>query len=369
MLVKTDVVYLQNALNKLLSIIDKRNTRPILTQILFKVKNNKIELIATDLEVSAKIVINAIVEEEGIFCANSKNIHDIIKELPKNQVSLQLTNNTLDIQCDEVYYSLVVSSSEEYPTLAFPAYDHSIKMPARILSDIINRTSFAISTDETRLFLNGIYLQEIDSKLRAVATDGHRLAMYETSLEELNNTYLINGIIVPAKGIFELKKISETFADEDINIHIDESFIFVFVKDLYYISIRLIARDYPKYQEVIPNKTSFSMIVDRDLFLDAVKRIKIMSSEKSHGVKMELKKNMMVIAANHPSLGHATENVPVEYDDEVFQIGFNAKYLIDTFSALDSGEIILEFNNIFKPVIIRSAHLPDFLGIIMPLKL
>jgi len=369
MLIKTDVIFLQNALNKLLSVIDKRNTRPILTQILFKAKNNKIELIATDLEVSAKIIINAVVEREGIFCANSKNIHDIIRELPKDQVSIELNENTLNIQCNEVFYSLVVSSSEEYPTLTFPEYDDSIKMPAATLTDIINRTSFAISTDETRLFLNGIYLQEIDSKLRAVATDGHRLAMYETTIAELNNNFLVNGIIVPAKGIFELKKISEAFSDEDINIHIDESFIFVFVKNQYYISIRLIARDYPKYQEVIPNKTSFSMIVDRDLFLDAVKRIKIMSSEKSHGVRVKLKKNMMTIAANHPSLGHATENVPIEYRDEEFEIGFNAKYLIDTFSCLDSGEIILEFNTIFKPVIIRSALLPDFLGIIMPLKL
>lgn len=369
MLIKTDVIFLQNALNKLLSVIDKRNTRPILTQILFKAKSDKIELIATDLEVSAKIIINAVVEREGIFCVNSKNIHDIIRELPKDTVSLELSDNTLNIQCNEVFYSLVVSSSEEYPTLAFPEYEDSIKMPATTLTDIINRTSFAISTDETRLFLNGIYLQEIDSKLRAVATDGHRLAMYETSIGELNNNFLINGIIVPAKGIFELKKISETFADEEINIHIDESFIFVFVKNQYYLSIRLIARDYPKYQEVIPNKTSFSMIVDRDLFLDAVKRIKIMSSEKSHGVRVELKKNMMTIAANHPSLGHATENVPIEYSDDNFEIGFNAKYLIDTFSCLDSGEVILEFNNIYKPVIIRSALLPDFLGIIMPLKL
>ncbi len=369
MLVTTEVVALQNALNKVLAIIDKRNSRPILTQILFKAQNNKIEIIATDLEVSAKIIIDANVENEGIFCVNSKNIHDIIRELPKYNVTLSLKDSTLDIQCNEVFYSLVVSNSDEYPTLAFPENENAIKMPAATLVDIINRTSFAVSTDETRLFLNGIFLQEIDSKLRAVATDGHRLAMYETSVGELNNQFLINGIIVPSKGIFELKRISETFFDQEINIHIDESFIFAFVKDKYYLSIRLIARDYPKYQEVIPNKTSFSMIVDRDLFLDAVKRIKIMSSEKSHGVRIHLKKNIMTIMANHPSLGHAIENVPIEYDDEEFEIGFNAKYLIDTFSCLDSGEIILEFNNVYKPVIIRSTSLPDFLGIIMPLKL
>jgi DNA polymerase-3 subunit beta len=205
--------------------------------------------------------------------------------------------------------------------------------------------------------------------LRAVATDGHRLSLLETDLGENNIESLVNGIIIPRKGVNELKKLADTFQDAEITIAVDDSFLYASIADQYFISLRLIAREYPKYQAVIPSKTTFTMTADRDSFFDAVRRIKIMSNEKSNGVKVRLSGEEMTIMANHPSLGDALETIPVNYDGGEMEIGFNAKYLIDTLSTFDEGDISLELNNEMSPVIIKSNNLPNYLGIIMPLRL
>lgn len=359
----------RSALNKVLTVVDKKSTNPILTYTLIRAKDQFIELIATDLDISVKIILSANVEKNGVFCVNPKNLFEIVKELPDLEVSLNLEASILSLNCQDIHYSLVVSSSDEFPLLSFEKRSNEFELDSCVVYETLNRTSYAISTDETRPFLNGLFLQMQESKLRSVATDGHRLALFEVPFNDKQNTSLINGILVPKKGVYELKKLSEAYPNEKIKISIDESFLFISANNSYYLSIRLIGRDYPKYQAVIPNKITYSMTVDKEAFLDAVKRIKIMSNEKSHGVRVSLSKNEMVIAANHPSLGHAKEKLPISYDNKEFEIGFNAVYLIELFSNLPSGETTFEFNNEFSPVIVRSASLPDFLGIIMPLKL
>lgn len=176
-------------------------------------------------------------------------------------------------------------------------------------------------------------------------------------------------LLFPRKGVYELKKIAESYPDKNLKISVDDSFIYINAEDTYWLSIRLIAREYPKYQAVIPSKTSYTMTADRGLFFDAIRRIKIMSNEKSNGVRVKLHDKEMEVTANHPSLGNAREIVPVNYEGKDMEIGFNAKYLIDTLSTFDDGEICLELNNELSPVVIKSANQPNYLGIIMPLKL
>ena len=219
------------------------------------------------------------------------------------------------------------------------------------------------------MYLNGIFLQETDSKLRAVATDGHRLSIYDSDLSQTQIDTLVNGIIIPKKGVHELKKISESYPESVLKLSVDDSFMYVSADDTYFLSIRLIAREYPKYQAVIPNKTSFMLKTDKNIFLDAVKRIRIMSNEKSHGVRLQLTNSELILSANHPSLGDARETIAVSYDGNELEIGFNAKYLIDTLSSLEEGEIQFEINNELSPVILKSETIPNYLGVIMPLKL
>jgi DNA polymerase-3 subunit beta len=361
---------LRDAINKVLSVVDKKNSRPILTNCLLKSQGNKLELIATDLEVSAKIILNAQIETEGSFCINSKNIADILRELPNDDVTLNVDNNNLlNLTCKNINYSLLITSADEFPQLSFQNQTSEFRLKTKQIAHIINKTSHAISVDETRLYLNGIYLQMTDSKLRAVAIDGHRLALLDTHEFIGENKYLADGVIVPRKGISELKKIADTFPEEDVSISLDDSFMFVNARNEYYLSIRLIAREYPKYQTVIPSKTTNRFHIDRNAILNAVKRIKILSNEKTNGVKLNIQKNELIISTNHPALGQAIETLPITYDGKPTEIGFNAKYLIESLSVLNETDVTFEFNNELSPVVIKADDLPEFLGIIMPLKL
>jgi DNA polymerase-3 subunit beta len=314
--------------------------------------------------------LNAKIEGEGSFCINSKNIADILRELPNDDLVLNVDNsNILNLSCKNITYSLLITSAEEFPHLSFQNQFSEFRLKTKQVAHIINKTSHAISTDETRLYLNGIYLQMTDSKLRAVAIDGHRLALLDTHEFIGENKFLSDGVIVPRKGITELKKIAETYPEEDISISLDDSFMFVNARNEYYLSIRLIAREYPKYQTVIPSKTTNRFHIDRNAILNAVKRIKILSNEKTNGVKLNIQKNELVISTNHPALGQATETLPIVYDGKATEIGFNAKYLIESLQVLNETDVTFEFNNELSPVVIKADDLPEFLGIIMPLKL
>lgn len=362
---------IREAITKVTSVVDRKNTRPILAYTLVEAKNGQISFSATDLEVSAKITIEAVTEIPGSFCVNAKNFSDILRELPNSNLELKLdeNENSLKINCGDIHFTLLIYKNEDFPQLVFQNKQNEFSIPSEKVLEIISKTSHAISTDETRLFLNGIYLQEIDSKLRAVATDGHRLSMIDTELEDSNIDNLINGIIVPRKGVNELKRVAESFPKSLINLSVDDSFMYVNCDEKYFLSIRLISREYPKYQAVIPQKTSFTMTADKASLFDALRRIKIMSNEKSNGVRVKLSEKEITLMANHPSLGDARETIPVDYSGKEMEIGFNAKYLIDTLATFEEGEIQFELNNEFSAVVIKSPNVPNMLGIIMPLKL
>ncbi len=363
---------LREGLNKILTVVDKKSSRPILTNcLLTSEKPNKLTLIASDLEVSAKIHIDAQIERGGSFCISSRSFFDILREMPSDNVNLSVDSeeNYLKLSCKKINYSLLITNSEEYPQLTFENNNNEFKLRTKEVLNIINKTSHAISTDETRLYLNGIYLQLIDEKLRAVSIDGHRLALLETTEFLGDCKALEDGIIIPRKGINELKKVSEAYPDKELTLSVDESFLYIKAENEYFLSIRLIAREYPKYQTVIPSKTSFTMKVDKASLYNAVKRIKILSNEKTNGVKATFTENSLEVSAHHPSLGQAKEVIPVDYAGDNMEIGFNAKYLLDTLSVFDEGDICFEFNNELSPVVVKSEALNEFLGIIMPLKL
>lgn len=361
----------RNALNKILSVVDKKSKRPILTYTLVTVKDDTLQIMATDSEVSAKIVIEANVEAQGTFCINAKNIFEILRELPDDTISLGIADNenSLKLHCQDIRYSLLILKSDDYPHLNFENESSKFNIDTNNLLDIINKTSHAICNDETRQQLNGLFLQESDGKLRSVATDGYRLSLIEFSLDNLNNEFLKSGIIIPKKGVYEIKKIVDSYPESSIDISVDESFIYINYKNQYFLSIRLIAKQYPPYQRVIPNKTTFKMNVDKTAFLNAVKRIKIMSVEKTNGVKIHLTPTEMKITANHPSMGDALEIVPATFDGEELEIGFNAKFLLDTLATFDDGQICVELNNQLTPIILKSDNAPDYLSLVMPLRL
>jgi DNA polymerase-3 subunit beta len=234
---------------------------------------------------------------------------------------------------------------------------------------MLSLTSYAVSNDETRIYLNGLFLQEVNQSLRMVATDGHRLSMLETEFNGSGNDYLLNGVILPKKGIQELKRICESKNVENLDLYIDDTFIYIKNNQDYELTIRQISREYPKYQAVIPAKTNSNFSVDKDLLFDAVKRIKVISNEKSNQIRLKISDGQAELSANHPSLGKAKEIVPIKYNGDSLEIGFNAKYLVDALGAINSDDILFELNNEISPIVLKTPNQPNYLGIIMPLKL
>ncbi len=357
---------LKEALLHIIGSVDKKNLRPILSNSFFSLEQNKLIIMGSDLEVSAKTTLKVESEGAGKFCLNARNLMDIIRELPSKKVTfiLDKDNSLLKINCEEINYSLIFSSAEEFPKLKFlEQTDFSIT--SSLLNKILQKNQFAMSTDETRPYMNGIYFHKNADKLRSVATDGHRLALYEIPINKLK---FEQGFIIPRKGVSELRRLTDNLSEESIELSKDESFLYVKTgsKDL---SIRLVARDYPKYQAVIPQETKQIMTVKKSDFLTSVKRVKIVSSEKFNGIKLHLETGTLTLSANHPNLGSVSEKVAIDYTGEEFSLGVNAKYLLDVLSVLPDGEVTLKFNTSISPIIIYSDQEPEFLSIIMPMKI
>ncbi|MBF0297627.1 MAG: DNA polymerase III subunit beta [Oligoflexia bacterium] len=234
---------------------------------------------------------------------------------------------------------------------------------------MISKIFHAVSNDETKSFMNGIFLQQINNNFRAVASDGHRLALIEFPDFVTNNNHLLEGVIIPRKGVNEIKKIADSYPNDDIEMSVDDSFIYINVKYEYYLSIRLVARLYPKYQNVIPNKTVYKMGVDKNTFLTAARRVKILANEDSNSVQVTIASGCLTLRAKNPSWGDATEKIPVLYEGPTFEIGFNIRYIIELIAVFDDSEVIFEFNNERSPFIIKSTNFSHFFGIIMPVKL
>ena len=365
------VEHLSSALSKTLSVIDRKNPRVVLTYCLFTAEKNQIFLEATDLEVSARAASNANIEKDGQLCINPRSMFDLVKEMPNRTLYLETIqeNNLLRLTNEQVDISLLTCSPEEFPRLSFSGNGHELEIKGKDLLTFINKTSYAIGHDETRIFLNGIFLQQINNRLRAVATNGYTFALIESEPLCHSHDVLSKGIIIPKKGVIELKKIAEQNSDINLKIFVDESFMYVNSEDHYHISIRLITREYPPYEDVIPKQTSYSMAVSREHLINAIRRIKVLANERSNAVKFSLSKNNVIVSANHPLLGEAAEKININYDGKNIDMGFNARYIIDSLSALEDDEAILRFNGELSPVIIESKKMQEFLGIVMPLKL
>ena len=218
----------RDGINKILTVIDRKISRPILSNCLVNALDGRLELIATNLEVTSKIIVRANVDNPGNFCINTKNLSDILRELPDEQIEMNIDKdkNVLNLNCKNISYSLLITNAEEYPKINFNNSSESIVLKSKNILSIINKTSHAISTDETRINLNGIYFQQLENKLRAVAIDGHRLALLDFNNFTSENQILQDGIIIPKKGILELKKLAETYIDSDFKINIDDSFLY-----------------------------------------------------------------------------------------------------------------------------------------------
>lgn len=365
---------LSSALTRISGIVDRKSNRPILNNCLFSIVDNHLWIYATDLEVSAKIGIKVVsdISNEEKFCVNLKQLLDILRELPKSEIQLinDHENNLLNIKSGESDFSILTADIKEFPTISFEHGNFSISLKSEDIIKIVEKVSYAMSQDETRIFLNGVFVHQAEGYLKAVAIDGHRLALIELPNHQYNNALLNNGILIPRKGISELKRIAIDSQERarDILLYIDQSFITAILDDDE-TSIRLISRDYPKYQSVIPAKCNMQVKLSKDTFLSAVKRVRLLSNEQTHGIRLKISNQSMLLSSSHSSMGKANEKITIEYDGVETEISLNGKYLVEALNSIEDNNLIIEFNNSQSPLVIKSKNDQTSLNIIMPLRL
>jgi DNA polymerase-3 subunit beta len=350
------------------SIVERRNTMPILANVLIESRKGEIRLTATDLEVGIRGVVEGEVVREGIVSVNAKKLYEIVRELPEEQLQLKrLENEWVEIRSGRSLFKIVGMDAREFPQ--FPNFDASTlsTTSASVIREMIERTIFAVSMDETRHNLNGIFVEQgSGGKMRMVATDGHRLAFIEKGLGAFG---LQKGVILPRKGVAELKKLLEGSGEGVVSLGFRENMGLV-VKEQIELFMRLIDGDFPDYTKVIPKGNPQIAKVDQRELLQALRRVSILSSERYKGIKMAFGDSKVSISANNPDLGEAAEDIEVDYSGKLLTIGFNARYLIDMLGVLGAeGDVDIELKDELSPSLIRKAGDESYLYVLMPMRL
>ena len=350
------------------STVERRTTMPILANVLIEFRKDDTRVTATDLEIGVRARLEAEVGEEGAVTLNAKKLYDIVRESSGDSIQLRrLENDWVEIRSGKSLFKMVGLDPKDFPS--FPDFDaHAlVSVPARVIKEMIDKTIFSVSTDETRSNLNGAYLEEVGGgKARMVATDGHRLAMVEREVGALG---LKKGVILPRKGLGELRKLLEE-ADEGVAQLGFKDNLCLVMKGNVELFMRLAEADFPDYTKVIPQGNPYNVKIEQRGFLQALRRVSILSSERYKGIKIELKPEGMAISANNPDLGEAVEELDVEYKGKALSVGFNARYLIDVLSVLEEdGDVDMELKDELSPSLLRRGGDNGYTYVVMPMKL
>ena len=360
------------ALQKVQGIVERRNTMPILSNVLIEASPERLNITATDLEVGMKSSYPVDVVKEGKITVSAKKVYEIIKELSDEKILFSTKENDwVEIRCGKALFNIVGLSPEEFPYFPKVNDDSFIRLNSAVLGEMIEKTSYAICHDETKYNLNGILVkaQEEGGRqlLRMVATDGHRLSIAENQLSGTVSRELAKGVIFPKKGIFELKKMTEE-ADEDLLLGFMDNNA-VIKKANTVVVMRLVDGEFPDYTKVVPVSNTKVVRVDREILLHSLRRMAILSSEKFKGIKFDIKAGLMEISSSNPELGEAREELEIDYAGEPLTARFNARYMIDVLSVLQNAMVELLFKDEMSPSIMKPAEAEGFLSVIMPMRL
>jgi DNA polymerase-3 subunit beta len=365
---------LQRGLARLQAIVEKRSSMPILANVLTtasgKGESGRLELAATDLEVGIRGSHPAKVAKAGALTVSARKLYDIVRELPDDSIQLESTpNGYLDLRCGRSRFTLAGTAAEEYPSLPEFSPGRMVRLQAAVLSQMIAGTVYAASLDETRYNLNGAYFEVVPetSRLRMVATDGHRLALVERTVGQ-DVSGLASGVIVPRKGLAELKRLVDEEDADEIEIGFEGNSGLVRKGDVTLV-MRLIEGEFPNYRQVIPKQSEHHITLSVEPVVRALRRVALLSAEHSRAVRLELADGKLVLSARTPDLGEAQEELDVDYAGPAVSIGFNARYLLDCLGALGGKEIQLGLRDGASPVEVRPTDDSDSVAVVMPMRL
>jgi DNA polymerase-3 subunit beta len=347
------------------SIADRKSTMPMLANVLLRTSGrSKLLVAATDLNVSISAELASENSAEGGLTVGAKALHDIIYNLPGKEVSIRRAdNNWAEIKAGKVDYRLVGMPDRDFPKIPEQKDADFGEVDAGVLREMIDRTLFSVSNDETRFHLNGVLFESNGTRARMVSTDGHRLSKVERELG--GSPTLPAGIIIPKKGVVELKRLIE--GADKAKLAVKPPYLFVRCEGMT-LAAKLIESQFPPYEQVIPREHTKEVVIDRQLLLSALKRAQLMSSE-TRGVKFSVHDNGLVITSDNPDIGEVREELEAQYDGESVSIGFNPKYVIDLLSQMSTDQVTLELNGELDPGLLRPFSGDDYLGVVMPMRI
>ncbi|MCE9608741.1 MAG: DNA polymerase III subunit beta [Chthoniobacter sp.] len=345
------------------NVVSTRTTLPILSNVLLQATDGQLRLTTTDLDVGVSGVIDAQVEKPGATTLPARRLANIVRELPAAEVQIEIdSKNVASIRCGQSFFKILGLPEEEFPPLPKFEGAKTFTIHQQALRDALKKTSYAISTDETRYVLNGILFSFKENKLTMVATDGRRLALVDLEVEFPRSSE--GEPIVPTKCVTELGRL---LGDEgDVRVSVGDSQISFEIGGTLLVS-KLIEGNYPNYRQVIPGEAKERITLERETFLNAVHRVSLLSSEKSNSVKLVFTKNNIEIAANTPDIGEAHESLPVAYKGREFSIAFNPEFLQAPLRALPNDEIFLDLIDEMSPGVIKIQS--PYLYVLMPMRI
>jgi len=362
---------LLKCLSHVQSVVERRNTIPILSNVLIEASGDgTVKVMATDLDLQVVETMSAVsVEGAGAITVSAHLLFDIARKLPDgSQVSLETAENRMTVKAGRSRFSLPTLPRDDFPMIVEGDLPTSFELPAALLAQIVDHTRFAISTEETRYYLNGIFLHVSDDELKAAATDGHRLARY--TLARPDGAEGMPDVIVPRKCVAELRKLLEEALDSNVEIDLSASKIRFTLggENGVVLTSKLIDGTFPDYSRVIPTGNDKLLRLDPKSFWQGVDRVATIATEKTRAVKMALENDKVTLSVTSPDNGTAAEEVPADYSSQPFEIGFNANYLKDILGQIEGDTVELHLADAGAPTLIRQDDKSPALYVLMPMR-
>ncbi|MDP3111896.1 MAG: DNA polymerase III subunit beta [Thermodesulfovibrionales bacterium] len=357
---------LQEKLSNIQNIVEKRNTMPVLSHFLLDAGKKKSYIIATDLETAIKEPLEIKVEKEGKLCIPARKMFEIVKEVDGDINMESEDGHWLKVSAGMSKFKLACLSADEFP--AWPGMENAeeMQMDTKNLVEMIEKSLYAAGESDTRYTLNGLlfHARQGSEEINVVGTDGHRLACIsrkiDTPLKEEKK------VIVPRKAAAEVRK----FLDRDIEkltVVIGKSHVMFKIEDVQFLT-RLIEGTYPNYEQVIPSGNEKKIVINKEDFVKALRRVSVMSREKSNAIKADFADGSLAVSASNPDLGEARDEVKIEYKGEPLSLGFNAKYLLDALNAMSGDRIVFELQDPLSPTLLKEEGNDNYKCVIMPMR-
>lgn len=359
-------------LSRVQSVADRKSTMPILSNVLIECNESGLSLTATDLEIGIRGVYEASVSEPGGLTLSARKLYEIVRELPSEDVSVEsMENNWATIKSGQATFKFSGLAKEEFPALPDVEGSKFISVDGPAMRELITRTIFASGDNDTRYVLNGIYVALTPGdgaiKVEAVGTDGHRLAVLETSIDDPSGQLADKeSAIIPKKSASELKKLLDE-EEGSLEMALSKNHIVFRIGTLYMVS-RLIEGSYPNYNQVIPADNDKRAFMDRSVLISSLRRVSLLSRERTNAVKFNLGTDQMVLSSQNPEMGEAMEELAASYNGTDIEVGFNARYLLDALGVMATDKVCLALKDSLSPCIITQEGDEGYKCVVMPLR-